>query len=80
MVKLRLSDLQTKEIVNVVDGLNLGRIVDAEVNENGQILYFVVEKRKFFQRIFNSNSDILITIKDIKKIGADVILVEYNQY
>jgi len=77
---LRLSDLQTKEIVNVVDGLNLGRIVDAEVNENGQILYFVVEKRKFFQRIFNSNSDILITIKDIKKIGADVILVEYNQY
>ena len=77
---MRLSDLQTKDVVNMVDGLNLGRIVDAEVNESGQILYFVIEKKKLFQRMFNSNSDILITIKDIKKIGSDVILVEYNQY
>lgn len=77
---MRLSDLQTKDVVNVIDGLNLGKIVDAEVNESGQILYFVIEKKKFFQRVFNSNSDILITIKDIKKIGSDVILVEYTQY
>ena len=77
---MRLSDLQTKDVVNMIDGLNLGRIVDAEVNESGQILYFVIEKKKLFQRMFNSNSDILITIKDIKKIGSDVILVEYNQY
>ena len=77
---MRLSDLQTKDVVNMIDGLNLGRIVDAEVNETGQILYFVIEKKKLFQRVFSSNSDILITIKDIKKIGSDVILVEYNQY
>lgn len=77
---MRLSDLQTKDVVNVIDGINLGRIIDAEVNETGQILYFVVEKKKFFQRMFSQNNDILITIKDIKKIGSDVILVEYNQY
>lgn len=76
---MRLSELQTKDIVNVVDGLNLGKIIDAEVNESGQIIYFVIERKKILQRIFNSNSDILITIKDIKKIGSDVILVEYNQ-
>lgn len=75
---MRLSDLQTKEVVNIVDGINLGRIIDAEVNESGQILYFVIEKRKFLQKMFSSNSDILITIKDIKKIGSDVILVEYK--
>ena len=76
---MRLSDLQTKDVVNVYDGVNLGRIVDAEVNEEGHIVYFVIEKKKLMKRIFSGNNDILITIKDIKKIGSDVILVEYNQ-
>ena len=78
MIKLRLSDLQTKDVVNITDGMNLGRIVDAEVNESGQVLYFVIEKRKIFQKIFSSSGEILITFKDIKKIGSDVILVEYK--
>ena len=76
---MRLSDLQTKDVVNVYDGVNLGRIVDAEVNEEGHIAYFVIEKKKLMKRIFSGNNDILITIKDIKKIGSDVILVEYNK-
>ena len=74
---MRLSDLQSKDIVNILDGKNMGRIVDAEVDENGQIGYFVVEKRRFFRRFF-SGSDITVTIKEIKKIGSDVILVEIN--
>lgn len=76
---MRLSDLQLKEVVNVIDGKNLGRIIDAEVNESGQIQYFVIEKNKMLQKFFSSNGNILITIKDIKKIGSDVILVEYIQ-
>ena len=77
MVKVRLSDLQQKEVVNIIDGKNLGRIIDAEVNEDGQIQFFVVEQRKLLGRMFSSSGDILITIKNIKKIGSDVILVEY---
>jgi len=74
---VRLSDLQQKEVVNIIDGKNLGRIIDAEVNEDGQIQFFVVEQRKLLGRMFSSSGDILITIKNIKKIGSDVILVEY---
>lgn len=75
---MRLSDLQTKDVVNILDGINLGRIIDAEMNDSGEILYFVIEKRKIFQKVFSSKSEIMITIKDIKKIGSDVILVEYH--
>lgn len=74
---MRLSDLQQKEVVNMLDGKNLGRIIDAEINNEGQIQYFVVEQKKLLKKVFSSGSEIMITFKNIKKIGSDVILVEY---
>ena len=77
MIKLRLSDLQIKDVVNMADGKNLGRIIDVELSEIGAINYFVVEKKRFFWRIFSSyEADITIKVSQIKKIGEDVILVE----
>lgn len=73
---MRLSDLQSKMVVNIKDGKHLGTIIDAEVNEEGQILYFTVMNRRFFKRFFKSESEVNITIKQIVKIGTDVILVE----
>lgn len=75
---MRLSDLQQKEVVNIIDGKNLGKIIDAEINNEGQIGYFVIEQKKMFQRVFASNGEILIKFSNIKKIGSDVILVEYS--
>ena len=72
---MNLSDLQRKDIVNLEDGKRLGRIIDAEVLENGVISHFVVLERKFW-RIFKSSSEVTITFSQIKKIGSDVILVE----
>ena len=77
---MRLSDLQTKEVVNVLDGTNLGKIIDADINEAGEIMHFVIERSKMFHKLFSGGNEILITFKDIKKIGADVILVEYKEY
>jgi len=74
---MRLSDLQQKQVINIIDGKNLGKIIDAEINNEGQIQYFVLENKKIFQRMFSSNGEILITFNNIKKIGSDVILVEY---
>ena len=34
---MRLSDLQTKNVVNLKDGKNIGNIIDANINENGNI-------------------------------------------
>lgn len=72
---MKLSDLQVKDIVNVIDGKRLGRIIDAEIDSNGNILYFVVEPKRFF-RFFSSSIDTNVTFKQIVKIGEDVILVE----
>ena len=33
-----LSDLQTKDIVSMKDGSNLGKIIDAKIDDNGNIL------------------------------------------
>ena len=73
---MKLSDLQEKDIVNVADGQNLGRIIDADINDLGVISYFVVLKKRFFWQIFSSSNDKKVYFNKIKKIGHDVILVE----
>ncbi len=70
-----LSDLQTKDIINVKDGNNLGRIVDAKIDNTGKILYFVSEQRKLVRKV-TRGGDISFNFEKIKKIGEDVILVD----
>ena len=53
---MRLSDLQAKMVINVKDGKQLGTIIDAEVSETGQIIYFTVMIKHLFKRLFNSHS------------------------
>ncbi len=77
VIKVNLSDLQRKDIVDIKDGKRLGRIIDAEINEQGFITNFYVEKRRFFH-FFNFKDDITINIKQIQKIGEDVILVIFE--
>ncbi len=72
---MRVSDLQAKDVVSLLDGRKLGRIVDIELSENGNVNYFVVEPKRFF-RFFGSNSEVNVAMNQIKKIGEDVILVE----
>ena len=72
---MRLADLQVKDIVNTKDGKKLGKIMDAEIDNKGNIVYFAVEQRRFF-KFFSSNPEINITFNQIVKIGEDVILVE----
>ena len=73
---MRLSDLQAKIIINVNNGKQLGNLVDAEINNDGNIIYFVVMSRKFFRRFLNRESEITVTFKQIVKISEDVILVD----
>ena len=47
MVRVRLSDLQNKDIVNTIDGRNVGNIIDVKIDQlNGTILSLVVEPNK----------------------------------
>ena len=36
---MRLSDLQSKDIVNVIDGKNIGNIIDVKIDEVGILDY-----------------------------------------
>lgn len=69
-----LSDLQSKDIINLNDGKNLGKIVDIELNNDGSIKTIIAEKRKLFKRFF-SNGEFSFAYSDIEKIGDDVILI-----
>ena len=73
---MRLSDLQEKDIINIKDGKIVGKIIDAEIDQNGNILYLILEEKKGIKGIFSSNNTINITFIQIKKIGKDVILVD----
>lgn len=72
---MRLSDLQTKTIVNVKDGKNIGSIIDANINPEGTIESLVIEAPKKMLS-FSKDEEMLVRWKEINKIGDDVILVE----
>ena len=72
---MKLSDLQNKDIVNMIDGKNIGNIIDVNIAENGTILSFVIEPNKGMFRMFNKNQITEITWSSIIRIGEDVILV-----
>lgn len=71
---MRLSDLQSKNIVNVFDGKNVGSIIDANISNDGSIESLVIETNKKFLS-FSKEEDMLVPWSDITKIGEDVILV-----
>lgn len=76
---MRLSDLQTKYIVNVQDGKNIGSIIDVKINEeNGSIDSLVIDPNKNFFSFAKGKVDTEIKWKCIEKIGEDVILVNIS--
>lgn len=74
---MNLSDLQNKDLINILDGKKIGNIIDAKFNvETGYIEKLVIEPSKNF---FSLKNNVLeISYQDINKIGEDVILVNYQ--
>ncbi len=70
---MRLSELQLKEIVNIVNGKRVGMIVDVIIDEKGNINSLVLEEKrghKFSREEYN------VSWNQIVKIGDDIILVD----
>lgn len=72
---MRLSELQHKDVVNIIDGKKIGNIIDVSINNDGNMSGLIVEKTKFFISMFTNRNEIEISWKQIEKIGEDVILV-----
>lgn len=72
---MMLSDLQSKDVINVFDGKKVGSIIDVSLDKDGKITEMSVQRRRF---IFFSGSTSKIKWSQIDKIGKDVILVNVN--
>ena len=73
---MNLSDLQNKDIVNMLDGKKIGNIIDAKFNvSTGNIEKLIIEPSKSLFSLKNNSME--IDYNRIKKIGEDVILIEY---
>lgn len=70
-------ELRNKEVINVVDGSLLGRIIDVVFDiRTSRVLGFIVPGVRAFFNIFKSCPEIFVPYRNICKIGDDVILVE----
>lgn len=75
---MRLSDLQDKDVVDIISGERLGSIVDVEIaNNTGTIEKIYIFNKKGFLNMVRGEENVILW-KQIKKIGYDVILIDKN--
>lgn len=70
---MRLSELQTKEIINMSTGKRLGLIIDVIIDNNGLIKSLILEEKK--GKRF-SREEYELDWSQISKIGDDIILAK----
>ena len=73
---MRLSELQTKDIISTKDGKKIGKIIDVDISDDGKINFLIVEPKKFIRTVIGTGKDSSIAFTQINKIGEDVILVD----
>lgn len=76
---VKISDLQIKEVINISDGSRLGHISDIDINlDTGRIEAIIVSGAGRVLGLFGREEQVVISWKNILKIGEDVVLVRYN--
>ena len=74
---MNLSDLQTKEVVDVASGKRIGSIIDVIISSSGNISKIVLEETKGSRRFLNTSKDeVYLDWQQLIKIGDDIILVD----
>ncbi|MEI7026760.1 YlmC/YmxH family sporulation protein [Paenibacillus sp. y28] len=77
---MKISDFQSKDVINIVDGKKLGHISDIDLDlRHGRIESIVVPEEGRFFGLFGGGADVIIPWQNIVKIGADVILVKLDE-
>lgn len=78
--KMKISDFQTKDVINIVDGKRLGQVSDLELDlRRGVIEAIVVPGYTRFMGLFGGGTDLIIPWRNIVKIGSDVVLVKMDE-
>ena len=79
-MELTFNQLKEREVINIIDGKSLGRIIDITLSfPEGKLVGITVpgKRQSCFSRVFE-RCKLYIDRCDIKKIGGDVILVSLN--
>lgn len=74
---VRVSDLRTREVINIEDGRRLGIIRDIELDTHeGKVRAIVLPGSPRLGGLLGRRDDLIVTWERIKKVGVDVILVD----
>ena len=77
--RMRLCELEDKEVINVVDGRSLGCVTDLEFDpECGHIEALIVPGPGKCFGLFGREYELVIPWKCICQIGPDVVLVQID--
>ena len=78
---MRLSDLIGKDIVNIQNGSRLGTVADSDLviqAETGEIDSIILPSRSGFLNFWDK-SNLTIPWSSVRKIGAEVIIVDLDE-
>ena len=75
-MELSYTELRCKEIVNLLSGAKMGKLVDVIFAADGSGVLGIVAPGQ--RKLFKPQEDIFIPWKNITKIGSDVILVDID--
>ncbi|MGI6413833.1 MAG: YlmC/YmxH family sporulation protein [Syntrophomonadaceae bacterium] len=74
---IKISDLRSRDVVNVLDGKRMGNIIDIDLDlETAKVTALVLPGRAKGFCFFSKREEIIVPWHKIVKIGRDVILVE----
>ena len=74
---IKISDLRSREVINIVDGRRLGVICDLDLDlENGRVAAIIVPGSTGLFSFLGGGRDYVIPWDKIVKIGIATILVE----
>ena len=74
----RLTDFRKREVINITDGSRLGFVRDVEIDKEGKIKSIIIPGPSGVFGILNRNNDFVIPYENIRTIGEDLILVEFE--
>lgn len=79
---MRLAELAGKEIVNIYDGARLGVVGESDVAidiDTGQVQSIILPRRGNPISFWFDRQQLVIPWEAVRKIGAEVIIVELDQ-
>lgn len=76
----RMGEMRDKEVINIKNGDRIGFISDIELNpDDARLTAIIVYGKSKLFGIFGRDNDFIIPWRDIKLIGDDTVLVDYEE-